>query len=243
VKKIRNLLVLIAVLCLGAGGVWGWFYLHRSTTLPIRYVKVVGDYQFISPDILQKVVIPYVSTGFFNVNIESADEALVQIPGVSRATLKRVWPDKVEIRVKEKTAQATLPDGSVYAMDGTVFQPILSPNLSQLPVFAGAVSDLPAIKNFYDSASFLLLKQGFQVTYVGCDGLGSWTLGVKHGVDDAVQASHMTIVLGQDHLLEKLTRFVQHYSMLEETNGGKIPVSVDLRYSLGFAAKYSQKVT
>ncbi len=242
-KKIRNLLVLIAALCLSGSGIWSWFYLHRPTTFPIRYVKVVGDYQFISPDVFQKVVMPYVSTGFFNVNIETADRALVEIPGVSQATLKRVWPDKVEIRVKEKTAQATLPDGEVYATDGTMFQPIVSQDLSQLPVFAGAIEDLPAIKNFYDSASFLLLKQGFQVTYVGCDGLGSWTLGVKHGVDHAVEVSHMTIILGQDHLLEKLSRFVQHYSMLEKTNGGKIPISVDLRYSLGFAAKYSQKVT
>ena len=230
------LLVLIFLL----GGAWSWRYAHLSTTLPIHMVKVVGEYQFVDPLVLQKTVMPYVATGFFNVNIRGAESALLTIPGVSSATLRRVWPDRIEIRIVEKKAQATLPDGEVYAVDGSVFMPLHSQHLSQLPVFAGALSDLPAIASFYNSAEFLLMKEGFHIDFVGCDGLGSWTMGVMQPAGHPANTPmNMTIVLGRDHLLEKLTRFTQNYPILEKTNQGRIPSLVDLRYNLGFAAEYS----
>ncbi len=225
----KTFLILTFFLFLGGVLFLAWRYLHLPTNFPIHRVKVVGDYQFVDPETLEKVVLPYVDKGFFNIPIQAADTALNQIPGVEKSSLKRIWPDQVDIRVMEKIAEAILPDGEIYATDGTVFKPILNPDLNQLPLFSGALEDLPAIKNFYHSAKFLLGKAGFQINYVGCDGLGSWTIGVN---------PNMTIILGQNHLMDKLSRFVEHYPMLKESNGGKIPTSVDLRYTLGFAVKY-----
>ncbi len=277
-KKIRIILLILLIAVISGGGFWGWRYIHLSTTLPIHVVKVVGEYQFVDQQILQKTVMPYVATGFFNVNIRGAELALLQIPGVSLASLRRVWPDKIEIQVSEKKAQATLPDGQIYAVDGSVFMPFhvqpgnksLEKSLSQLPVFAGAVEDLPEIAAFYHSAEFLLMKNGFHIDFVGCDGLGSWTLGVRLSQAEAsgnpsdnhdssgnesnnesnksanIQSrtpqnnlGSITIVLGRDHLIEKLTRFSKNYSILEKTNQNKIPTLIDLRYNLGFAAEYS----
>ncbi len=240
-KKFRVILLIICVILIVGGGLWGWRYLHLPTTLPIRAVKVVGEYEFVDQQALQKTVIPFVTTGFFNVNIRGAEAALLQIPGVSVASLRRVWPDKIEIQVTEKKAQAILPDGQIYATDGSVFMPfhsehlnpLLEKKLSQLPVFAGSVEDLPAVAAFYQQAQRLLGQDGFRVNFVGCDELGSWTVGVTN------MTTNMTIVLGRDHLLEKLARFTQNYGILEKTNQNKIPILIDLRYNLGFAAEYS----
>ena len=242
VNKFRVFLICFFIFLVVGGFFWVRHYLHQPTTFPIRMVKVVGEYQFIDPETLEKVVTPYVSTGFFNVDIQDAELALSEIPGVESANLKRVWPDKIEIRIVEKKAEATLPHGEIYATDGTIFKPIISKDLGSFPIFAGSMEDLPAMTSFYHSAEFLLMKEGFHVTFVGCDGLGSWTIGVIHGGDNQNPSANMTIILGQDHLIEKLTRFTEHYSMLEQTNGGRVPSSVDLRYTLGFSAKYSQKV-
>ena len=248
-SKIRTGFFILIAFLISLGVVWDWHYLHLPTTLPIRVVKVVGEYQFVDEGVLESAVLPYVATGFFNVNIRGAELALLKTPGVSRAALRRVWPDKIEIQVTEKKAQATLPDGEIYATDGSVFMPLHAKNLSQLPIFAGAIEDLPAIASFYNSAEFLLMKDGFHVDFVGCDGLGSWTIGVIQPNNDANNNANnnagnnnsninMTIILGRDHLLQKLTRFSQNYLILEKTNQGKIPTLVDLRYNLGFAAEY-----
>jgi cell division protein FtsQ len=229
----------LGLLLIVLGGAIGlWRYVHLPASFPIRSVQVVGEYQFVKPEVLQHVVLPFISKGFFNLNVAGAQAALTQIPGIDSASVRRVWPDAIKIQVSEEKPEATLPDGRIYSADGRVFQPMVSRDLSALPVFAGSIEDLPAIQEFYHSAEFLAVKSGFQITFVGCDGLGSWTLMLQRSVSSSDQKISITVILGKDRPLERLSRFLSHYPMLEASDSGKIPVSVDLRYNMGFSAKY-----
>lgn len=211
--------------------VGGLRFLMLPSTLPIRQVKVVGDYRFVDASQLQLALMPYVSQGFFGLKVRAAERAILALPGIEEVSVRRIFPGTLSIRVLEKTPEAFLPDGEIYATDGTAFLPLRAFPSKDLPVFAGSLQDLPSIASFYQEAKPLLEQDGLHLNYVACDGLGSWTLGTREG---------MTVMLGRTDLLARLHRLTDNYGILEKINQNQIPTRVDLRYNLGFSAAYAE---
>ena len=69
--------LLILVLC----ALTGWRLLDPAT-LPIRHVRIEGNFQHLSPEKMQSLVTNVIRGGFFNLNVKTIKEALLAEPWV-----------------------------------------------------------------------------------------------------------------------------------------------------------------
>jgi cell division protein FtsQ len=234
-QRLKIYIVIIVLFGLIAGGILGWRYIHQPQVLPIRTVKVEGQYQYVSADALKLTLLPYVQAGFFNINIPSAQNALLSIPGVKTASIRRVFPDTVKISITEQNAIARWAAGGLLADDGTVFTPRLVDfgGFSNKPLFSGQTSDIPDLLNMYSQLNTLLAPYGLTITALSVDPTGDWQFKVNTG---------FTVELGSQDMISRLQGFLLGYKALLASQPGNSIQSVDLRYRSGFAVKWQQPI-
>jgi cell division protein FtsQ len=83
-------------------------------------------------------------------DLDGARERLKANPWIADATLLKLYPDRVQIDVKEREPFALWQQAgrvSVVAADGTVLEPYVSPRLARLPLVVG-VAAAPRAKEF-----------------------------------------------------------------------------------------------
>ena len=78
----------------------------KNASLPIKYVRTDGDFQYLSKNELKAVLQPWVMTGFFEADMQAIHSAVSTLPWVDRVTVKRIWPDTIEIELHEKKPYA-----------------------------------------------------------------------------------------------------------------------------------------
>lgn len=222
------LFLILTILSLGA-----WYYIHLPTVLPIHNVKVIGNYQYVTQEQLRNAVLPDVARGFFNVNVLHSEQALVALPGVASASVRRIWPDAVSVVVIEKKPLARLKDGSLYAKDGTVFVPFQHvASDADLPLFEASSQDLAQVQAMYEQSVALLWPDELVPTRVSYSNLGDWEIQVDQG---------FVMKLGNVDALSKLKKFAAEYRILIQLQPNQYFDYVDMRYPSGFAIHWLSK--
>lgn len=92
-------------------------------TLPVRSVQISGEFARVSKADIERAVAPLLVSGLFRIDVEALRRAALAVPGVREATVRRVWPDRVEIFVIERVAIARWAGGGLIEVDGTHFSP------------------------------------------------------------------------------------------------------------------------
>ena len=92
-------------------------------TLPVRSVQISGEFVRVSKADIERAAAPLLVSGLFRVDVEALRHAALAVPGVREATVRRVWPDRVEIFVIERVAIARWAGGGFIEVDGTHFSP------------------------------------------------------------------------------------------------------------------------
>lgn len=233
--NVRNFFLTLGLLILAGLAYWGWYELHLPGTLPIKSVKVQGQYQYVSTQTLEQTLLPFVQAGFFNVDISAAQDRMIAIPGVAAASIRRVWPSSVVISITEQVALARWQLGGFLSSDGTVFLPAQSDaaKASQLPLFIGQVSDIPALLSAYQDYSALLKPYNLTITLLSVDALGDWQLKTNAG---------FLIDLGSENMDQRINEFLSGYPTLLASQANNMPIYVDMRYRNGFAVKWQYPV-
>ena len=67
---------------------------------PIREIKVVGQYQHLDEDQVSMISDRFVKGNFFSLDLYSTKEAFTKLPWIRNVSLRRVWPDRLEVFVK-----------------------------------------------------------------------------------------------------------------------------------------------
>lgn len=81
------------------------------------------------------------TTSLLFLDLDAAREHLRTNPWIADATLLKLYPDRLQIDIKEREAFALWQQAgrlSVVAGDGTVLEPYVSPRLARLPLVVGA---------------------------------------------------------------------------------------------------------
>ena len=71
---------------------------------PIREIKVVGQYQHLDDDQVSMISDRFVKGNFFSLDLYSTKEAFTKLPWIRNVSLRRVWPDRLEVFVEEHQA-------------------------------------------------------------------------------------------------------------------------------------------
>lgn len=210
--------------------VWVWNYLSSMNILPIRIVKVEGNYPHIMPDELKAIIYPYTQKNFFSFDMAALKNKLIQIPWVTEVSIHRIWPDTVKIQVNEQNAVARWGESEILNRNGEIFQPEQQSILDNLPTLKGPSVRSKQILKDYLKMSDLLGSIGLQLSSLDMS---------KHYKYELQLTSGTVLFLDEAHYLIELQRFVNSYDDLI-VNQDTPPIQVDLRYPDGMAVEWTR---
>lgn len=207
---------------------WGVERALDPRVMPIRVVGVDGEIQHLRRDTLESAVAEAVSGSFFGVDLERVRRKVERLPWIESASVRRVWPDTLRVRVVEQVPLAYWGEDGLVNNRGEVFRPALRPHLKGLVTLEGADEDAVRITREFLRIRTLLETAGMEPRHVWVDARLAWRLETGDGV---------MLNLGRREVMPRLTRFVQLYPFLKE-RAKALPVSVDLRYTNGFSVRW-----
>lgn len=123
---------------LSAAGWAGWRAFESHDLLALREVEVVGNGRLAKADILEKAGLE-LGEKLPLIKVAAAESAVRTLPGVGEVEVRRMYPSRIEIRVKEKRPVAM---GRAHGWYG------LAPDGSALPGLDWGRSDLPVVDGF-----------------------------------------------------------------------------------------------
>jgi cell division protein FtsQ len=233
------LINLLADLLLLAGGVllaWtGVMALQRLPVFPLKQLVVVTAPDQVSRAQIEHTARSALSGNFFTVNLDTAQAAFERLPWVRAASLRRVWPDGIELNLEEHRAAArwTPQEGEARLVNtrGEVF---LASTPEPLPAFAGPEGSASRVLARYQEFSESLTAIGRRPTAIRLSAREAWQLKLDDGV---------VLELGRDQpkhpLAERLNRFTTHYASVSSSAKNRLQTIgvVDMRYPNGFALR------
>jgi len=209
---------------------WGGTFLSNPDTLPIKQVRVEGDFTHLSPVDLQLLVTDKVRGGFFNLNVDAVRLALLEEAWVSEVTVKRIWPDALRVIVIEQVPVVRWKDTGLLNGKGEYFAPELASIPSELPLLSGPkgteVSLLAQLNSMQERLQFL----GFKINSLTLNERRAWSFQLTNGIN---------VVLGRRDFDERFNRFL---TLIPTTISGRIDQteSIDMRYTNGFSIKWKK---
>ena len=209
-----------------AFAVAGAVLLVRSPWFPLRYVEVTHVLQKTTKGEIESAVRGRLGGNFFAVAPAELRAGLEALPWVRRASVRRVWPDRLEISLEEHQALARWGDDALINTHGERFYGSTG---AELPRFFGPAGAEHEVARRYARFSEVVAPLGAALERVVLTPRYAWQLRLSSGLQ---------IMLGRDAdaAEARLRKFVDVYAgTLGRTQ--RKPDYVDLRYPNGFALR------
>ncbi len=218
----------VLILMLGSAVSWSVTWLRNPHNMPLRSLQIEGEFRKLSTDALQETVGNVAQGGFFTVNVDAVRKAAESMPWVASATVRRVWPDTLQVHIVERRAAARWGEAGLLSMSGQLFVPDANSIPLKLPRLNGPEELRRRVMETYIAMTAALAPIGRRVAELQVDERRAWLLRLDSGVE---------LRLGKDHTLARVERFVRVYPTLFLVRENELK-TVDLRYSNGFAVRW-----
>lgn len=212
-------------------GIWAVYRLVPDNALPVKQVTVTGEFRHLDVNEIQQQALPYVERDFFSVDLPAIEQVVGGLPWVYEVSVRRVWPDTIEIHILEQEAVARWGELALLNPYGEIFKPKNDRKPAGLPLIHGPESRRhELIKNFLDIHQ-QLKSIGLMLNSLVEDRRGSWVVALKNG---------LKLSLGQREQQSRLQHFIQAYPGLIAARKDQVK-RIDLRYSNGLAIAWDQQ--
>jgi cell division protein FtsQ len=195
----------------------------EPSLLPIRVVTVDGELLRLSPEQLQETVTRNLGGGIVTQDLAKLKEAVEAMSWVRSASLRRIWPDRLELKVVEHRPLARWGEDGLVSFEGVVFRPPAAERPEGLPVFHAGDHQAPDLVRRYQDWQIRFADQGIAVEVLRLDARGAWSIRVDEGFE---------LSLGRLRVEERVMRFLGSWRSLSAVG---VPAKVDMRYSNGLA--------
>lgn len=213
-----------------AGVLWVYTGMIAQERWPIRWLEVDGSFERVSAEQVRAALTPLISGSFFTVNTRLMRETAADMPWVSAVMAQKTWPDTIHITVREYTPVAHWVDGYLLDDKGQQFSVPSADEIQGLPWLEGPQGQLEVVFENWKKFDDKLVLIGQQVDRLVLDPRGSWSARLSGGT---------VIRLGKGDIYKNLDMLVSTWAGLMQ--GQTLPpVSIDLRYTNGFAVLWPQ---
>jgi cell division protein FtsQ len=222
-----------------AGLVLGALLLNRVARLPVfsfRAIQVEGDVTRNSVSTIRANAAPKLSGNFFTTDLTNSKRAFESVPWVREAVVRRVWPNRLAVRLEEHRAAAVwggrdATNDRLVNTYGEVFEANFGDvEDDSLPVLNG-----PDGSSIHMLAMLARLRPVFerleaQIEGMSLSGRGSWRVELDTGAE---------VELGRgsdDEVIARTERFVA--TLTQVTSRYQRPLQyADLRHNDGYAVR------
>lgn len=201
--------------------------LRNPTIFPVRHVTVTGA-RHIDHQVLQDLLLPGLTRGFFVVHPSQLRERILQFPWVSDVSVVRSWPDEVFVSISEYQPIASWNDNQLLSTTGEIFSPDKQTFPAGLPRFIGPDGTQLTVLDYYRQISERLAPLGIKIVSLEFTPWHSWNMVLENGI---------RVNIGYKDILTRVSHFVKVY---DDVVGGRAKSVdyVDLRYPDGFAVRW-----
>ncbi len=225
--------IITGIVALIVGIVYTGFFVYFASTnaFPIKNVKVMGTYAYVKPSDIQTALTPFLQDkGIAAFSEWKAEKALEAMPGVADASIWRIYPDKIRVVLREKSAIARLSNGQLLAEDGTFFDVTNPAGAANLPILKGETQYIKPMLAMLESLMPVFAYDSLKVTGLGLAENGDWS----------VQLNDQTwVMMGKEDLENRAIDFLTIYPLLIKTvPANQIPAYIDLRYVHGLTVSW-----
>ncbi|HSQ07215.1 MAG TPA: FtsQ-type POTRA domain-containing protein, partial [Chromatiaceae bacterium] len=141
--------------------------------LPVRLVTVDGEVHRLSSEQLQRTVTEHLDGGFLTLDLKRIQRAVDDLPWVRTATLHRVWPDRVALKVEEYRPIARWGADGLVTADGEVFRPKGEALPTTLPRLSADDAQASLVAANYQKWRGHFVRRGLELTAVDLDARGA----------------------------------------------------------------------
>jgi cell division protein FtsQ len=233
----RVLFALAGVTLLAAAAAWA----VRGANFPVRAIQIDGDLQRNSVSTIRANAMPRLAGNFFSLDLERARGAFESVPWVRRAVVRRVWPDRLSVRLEEHRAVALWKAADDNDRLVNNFGEVFEANLGdveddRLPVLAGPPGSAPQMLAMLQALQPLFAQQDRLIESLALSGRGSWRVELDGGAP-------IELGRGADaEVLARAQRFVGTLSQVSAHFGAPL-LAADLRHPDGYALRLRNVTT
>jgi cell division protein FtsQ len=229
-NHVRTLSGLVLLLLLGVAVMFGMQWLSDPFRFPLSVVKVTGDFRYLQKQQLQAAVAPHAQGGFFTVDVVAVRNAAEALPWVYKASVQRIWPATLHLRVEEQQPIAHWNERGFLNRYGEPFFPEQAGVAGDMPWLAGPEDQELRVLENYQRITRMLASIGVRAARLELDNRRAWHLQLASGVQ---------LELGRADAWKRLQRFVVAYPSVFAGRLAELQ-HVDLRYSNGFSVRWQQ---
>ena len=191
---------------------------------PLREVKVEGQLNHVSREQIQLIVAKHLKGNFFTLDLIKARDAFEKLPWARNVSLRRRWPDKLEVSIEEHQALARWGSIALVNTHGELFH---AASGSDLPIFYGPGDGVIEVASQYAEFSKALKLANLEISTIALTPRRAWQVATSNG---------MVMELGRVEMQLRLERFAEVYTTTIAGLNKKISYA-DLRYPNGFAVR------
>ena len=233
-KDYRPLFVKLALLVLvltSLAGAGIWVRHQQLQNFTIRSIEITGSREFVTSEQVSEVLQKHAEGDFFNINIDVAREALLALPWVREVSLRREWPDRLLIKLREQKAVAHWYAGDRLLNErGERFAGAGDIAGESLPKLSGPEGSQQRVLAEYVQLEKLLNTR--ELKALSLDARNTWEMVLQ----DDIQVRFLE--RNKDEAIQRLLTALRVFNADELKQAAKI----DLRYSNGFAIEWSNEV-
>lgn len=220
-NRLADLMIACAVLLALYGAL---HYVIRLPLFPLREVRLTHGVSLVGRDEVESLIQREVRGNFFTVDLAAVRAAFARLPWVRDVSMRRAWPDRLEVTLEEHVPIARWNDSALVNNHGEVFNASYD---TQLPLFVGPEDAAKEMAIQYEYFRRTLAAIGKVPGEVQVTPRRAWQILLDDGT---------TLKLGRENVEARLGRFVSAYRRTLEPLARKVDF-VDLRYANGFAVR------
>jgi len=191
---------------------------------PLREVKVDGQLSHVSREQVKLIVAKHLKGNFFTLDLVKARDAFEKLPWARNVSVRRRWPDKLEVVIEEHQELARWGKIALVNTHGELFN---AASGSDLPIFYGPSDGVVEVASQYGEFSKTLKTANLQISSLALTARRAWQITTVNGI---------VVELGRVEMQARLAKFASVYSGTIAALNKKITYA-DLRYPNGFAVR------
>jgi cell division protein FtsQ len=205
----------------GCAGMLYWLLLPEH--FPVSKLELKSDLRHTTRSQIE-AALPRGSGNFFAVDLAALRAGVERLQWVRRVSVRRVWPDRIEVSVEEHAALARWGDDRLVNTYGETFS---GKTTDKLPWFVAPPGTSAEVTRRYRRFAEIVAPLNTSVERVVLTHRHAWQLRLANGL-------HIMLGRDADEAEGRLQRFVDAYPSVERTKKYEY---VDLRYPNGFALR------
>ncbi|MCB1773041.1 MAG: cell division protein FtsQ/DivIB [Gammaproteobacteria bacterium] len=212
------------------GGLYAYHYLSQPGRLPLRVVEIKGEFRHLDRASIQRTVEDAIDGGFFTCDMPKLRDAVMDMPWVAEVSIRRAWPDRLQMRVIEEVPLARWGDDALVNTGARVFRPEVTGSYADMVRLDGPDGSAPRVVAFLRQVAGLLEGRPLQLTQIELDERRHWWLHFADG---------LVVSLGREQVEHRLVQFLRVYPGLV-AQPQRRPGRIDMRYTHGFAVRWRE---